>query len=153
MLVGQIECGRFIAEELEVVRGGNNTPPPHLPPNLWNLIIHSQPLEFPSARSVHILTSYFFEIKFNNILLFNNPNWSLLFRYYGCIFKRISHLTRIATYPSSFQVDTVHPIVFIYVLRVIQEESPIFLEVIVSAMVKKKLCGHVSNTEWLPRYS
>ena len=117
--------------------GAAITPPPHLPPNLWNLIIHSQPLEFPSARSVHILTSYFFEINFNNILLFNNPNWSLLFRYYGCIFKRISHLTRIATYPSSFQVDTVHPIVFIYVLRVIQEESPIFLEVIVSAMVKK----------------
>jgi len=27
MLVGQTECGRFIAEELEVVRGGNNTPP------------------------------------------------------------------------------------------------------------------------------
>jgi len=26
MLVGQIECGRFITEELEVVRGGNNTP-------------------------------------------------------------------------------------------------------------------------------
>jgi len=32
MLAGQIECGRFITEELEVVRGGNNTLPPSLQP-------------------------------------------------------------------------------------------------------------------------
>ena len=36
----------------------------------------------------------------------------------------------------------------------IQEESPVFWEVIVSIMVRKKyLCGHVSNIEWLPRYN
>jgi hypothetical protein len=136
MLEGQIECGRFIAEELEDAWGGNNTPSP--PPNLWNLIIHSQPLDFSSARSVHILTSYFFEINFNNILLFNNLNWSLIFRYCGYIFKRTSHLARMVTYPSSFQVDTVHPFVFIYVYGVIQEESPIFLEE-VSVTVRKKI--------------
>jgi len=112
MLVGQIECDRFITEKLEVVRGGNNPPPPSST-NLWNLIIHSQPMDFSSAISVHILKSYFFEIYFN-IVLFNKPNWFLLFRYYGYILKRTSQLTRMAIYPSSFQADMVHPVVFMY---------------------------------------
>jgi len=59
-----------------------------------------------------------------------------------------------ATYPSSLEVDIAHPVVFIYVYGVLQEESPIFWEVIVSVKVRKKyLCGHVSNTEWLQRYN
>jgi hypothetical protein len=75
MLVGQIEYGRSVTKELEAVRGGNKNPLLPHSANLWNIIVQSQPLDLSPARSVYILTSCFFEINFNNILLLLTP-WS-----------------------------------------------------------------------------